>query len=385
MKIAVIGAGTVGVMSVLHFLKYLNNCEVTCIYNPEKKILGIGESSNINLPNLLWRSVKYNVFIDSSELSSTVKLGVKYLNWRKNDFISPIIPTSYAMHFDNFALSEKMFNRAKKIYGKKFKILNKNIKELKQNNKEVIILFDKGKKTYDYVIDCRGYPEDYSQYHMCTSLPLNRAFVNMIPEPGNFNYTYHYAHKNGWMFGIPLTHRQGWGYLFNDTITSEQEAINDINKIFKSNKKKKDIRDFKFKPYRSKQFFNNRIIQNGNRAIFYEPLEALSGVFYDNINRWLFDYISNDMDQETINILSDERAKQYENFIAWIYNQGSIYNTKFWKYANKITTNHLKNNLIWENTKNHLNKEPYEDNIIKTWPFYKTSWDILLKGFNTRL
>lgn len=385
MKIAVIGAGTVGVMSVLHFLKYLNNCEVTCIYNPEKKILGIGESSNANLPDLLWKSVKYNVFIDSSELSSTVKLGVKYVNWRKNDFISPILPTSYAMHFDNFALSEKMFNRAKKIYGKKFKILNKNIKELKQNNKEVIILFDKGKKTYDYVIDCRGYPEDYSQYHMCTSLPLNRAFVNMIPEPGNFNYTYHYAHKNGWMFGIPLTHRQGWGYLFNDTITSEQEAINDINKIFKSNKKKKDIRDFKFKPYRSKQFFNNRIIQNGNRAIFYEPLEALSGVFYDNINRWLFDYISNDVDQETINILSDERAKQYENFIAWIYNQGSIYNTKFWKYANKITTNHLKNNLIWENTKNHLNKEPYEDNMIKTWPFYKTSWDILLKGFNTRL
>jgi hypothetical protein len=333
----------------------------------------------------LWKSVRYNVFIDSIELSSTVKLGVKYVNWRKKDFISPILPTSYAMHFDNFALSEKMFNRAKKIYGKKFKILNKNIKELKQNNKKVIILFDSGKKTYDYVIDCRGYPEDYSQYHMCTSLPLNRAFVNMIPEPGNFNYTYHYAHKNGWMFGIPLTHRQGWGYLFNDTITSEQEAINDINKIFKSNKKKKDIRDFKFKPYRSKQFFNNRIIQNGNRAIFYEPLEALSGVFYDNINRWLFDYISNDIDQETINILSDERAKQYENFIAWIYNQGSIYNTKFWKYANKITTNHLKNNLIWENTKNHLNKKPYEDNMIKTWPFYKTSWDILLKEFNTKL
>jgi hypothetical protein len=100
----------------------------------------------------------------------------------------------------------------------------------------------------------------------------------MIPEPGNFSYTYHYAHKNGWMFGIPLTHRQGWGYLFNDEITSEQEAINDINEIFKSNKKKKDLRDFKFKPYRTKKFLEGRIIKNGNRAIFYEPMEALSGV-----------------------------------------------------------------------------------------------------------
>ena len=385
MKIAVIGTGTVGVMSVLHFLKYLNNSEVTCIYNPNKKILGIGESSNVNLPHLLWEAANYNVSIDSKELSSTVKLGVKYTNWRKNDFISPILPTHYAMHFDNFALSEKMFSRAKNIYGKKFKILNKDIKEIKQDDKEVTIIFDKSKKTYDYVIDCRGYPEDYSNYHMITSLPINRAFVNLIPEPGDWDYTYHYAHKNGWMFGIPLTHRQGWGYLFNDKITSEQEAVTEINQIFKSNKKKKDLRDLKFKPYRAKTYLHNRVIKNGNRAIFYEPMEALSGVFYDHINRWFFDYIHDDMDQETLNILLDERAKQYENFIAWVYNQGSIHNTKFWKHANKITTDHLTNNPIWEATKKHLNKTPYKDDLYKTWPFGKISWDILLKGFNASL
>ena len=254
MKIAVLGSGTVGVMSVCHFLKYLPEAEITCIYNPDKNILGIGESSNVQLPHLLWHSVNFNVFINSKELSSTVKLGVLYKNWRKKEFISPILPTNYAMHFDNFALSEKIFGRAKKIYEKRFKILNKDIKEIKQNDKEVTVLFNEGKKTYDYVIDCRGYPEDYFNYHMITSLPLNRCFVNMIPEPGNFSYTYHYAHKNGWMFGIPLTHRQGWGYLFNDKITSEQEAINDINEIFKSNKKKEDLRDFKFKPYRTKKF-----------------------------------------------------------------------------------------------------------------------------------
>ena len=378
MKIAVIGTGTVGVMSVLHFLRYIKKAEVTCIYNPKKKILGIGESSNVNLPSLLWEAANYNVFIDSKELSSTVKLGVHYKNWRKKDFISPILPTHYAMHFDNFALSEKMFSRAKKIYGKRFKILNKDIKELKQNDKEVTVLFTKGKSTYDYVIDC-------TNYHMITSLPINRAFVNLIPEPGTWDYTYHYAHKNGWMFGIPLTHRQGWGYLFNDNITTEQEAVDEINEIFKSNKTKKDLRDFNFKPYRVKSFLNNRIIKNGNRAIFYEPMEALSGVFYDNLNRWFFDYIHDDMDQETLNILLDERAKQYENFIAWIYNQGSIHNTKFWKHTNKITTEHLTNNPIWEKTKKHLNKTPYRDDLFKTWPFVKTSWDILLKGFNASL
>ena len=387
MKIAVIGAGTVGVMSVLHFLKNIEKSEVTCIYNPKKKILGIGESSNVNLPHLLWNAANYNVFIDSKELSSTVKLGVHYKNWRKEDFISPILPTHYAMHFDNFALSEKMFDRAKLIYGKRFKLLNKDIKELKQNDNEVIISFTKGKGIYDYVIDCRGYPDEYSDYHMCNSLPINRAFVNLIPEPGTWSYTYHYAHKNGWMFGIPLTHRQGWGYLFNDNITSEEEAIKEINEIFKSNKTKKDLRDFNFKPYRSKKFLNNRIIKNGNRAIFYEPMEALSGVFYDNINTWFNKYIIEEMDEDTVNILLDERAQQYENFIAWVYSQGSIHNTKFWKYANKITTAHLKNNPLWEGTKKHLKKntEYYKDNLYKTFPFNKVSWEILLKGFNASL
>ena len=84
-------------------------------------------------------------------------------------------------------------------------------------------------------------------------------------------------------------------------------------------------------------------------------MEALSGVFYDHINRWFFDYIHDDMDQETLNRIVDERAKQYENFIAWVYNQGSA-DTKFWKHANKITTEHLTNNPIWDRTKKHLNK-----------------------------
>jgi len=39
MKIAVVGTGTVGVMTVCHFLKYTGDIkpEITCIYNPNKK------------------------------------------------------------------------------------------------------------------------------------------------------------------------------------------------------------------------------------------------------------------------------------------------------------------------------------------------------------
>lgn len=381
MKIAILGSGTVGVMSVCHFLGYMPNSNVTCIYNVKKPILGIGESSNIQLPHLLWNSVKYNVFINSKELSSTIKLGVYYKNWRKKDFISPIIPISYAMHFDNFKLAEKIFKRCKKIYKNRFNILHGDVIELKQNNEKVTIVFNNEKKDFDYVIDCRGYPEDYSEYEMCKSLPLNRCFVNLIQKPGTWNYTYHHAHNNGWMFGIPLTHRQGWGYLFNDKITSEEKAIKEINQIFKSKLVKKDLRDLKFKPYRSKKYLNGRIIKNGNRAIFYEPLEALSGVYYDNVNRLFFDYIQKKVSEDKINVELYTKAKQYENFICYIYSQGSIYNSKFWKYAKKITKKHLKNNEIWDLTLNTIKKN--ENNINLTWPFYNESWEYLKKGFNS--
>ena len=382
MNIAVLGSGTVGVMSVCHFLRYLPNSNITCIYNISKPILGIGESSNVQLPSLLWESVKYNVFIDSKELSSTVKLGVYYKNWRKKDFINPILPISYAMHFDNFKLAEKIFKRCKKIYKNRFYILHDDIVELKQNNEKVTILFNKQKKDFDYVIDCRGYPEDYSEYEMCRSLPLNRCFVNLIQKPGTWNYTYHHAHNNGWMFGIPLTHRQGWGYLFNDKITSEEEAIKEINQIFKSKLTKKDLRDFKFKPYRSKKYLHGRIIKNGNRAIFYEPLEALSGVYYDNVNRVFFDYIQKTLNEDEVNMQLDTKAKQYENFICYVYSQGSIYNSNFWKKTKKITNKHLKDNFIWNNTLYAVKNNIEHMNI--TWPFNSESWKILMKNFNSK-
>ena len=155
------------------------------------------------------------------------------------------------------------------------------------------------KLKYDYVIDCSGYPKDYSDYSIPDFLPLNHALVHSVKEPGNWNYTYHQATKNGWMFGIPLKTRQGWGYLFNDNITKTKEAEEDISKIFGT--KKLNLREFKFKPYRANNVLDNRIIKNGNKAIFYEPMEALSSVVYDNINRMFYDYILGQLTKDEVN------------------------------------------------------------------------------------
>ena len=216
MRIAVIGTGTVGVMTVCHFLHYSANMDlhIDCIHNPSKNILGIGESTNIQVPDVLFKAANYNGFEDADELDLTIKHGVMYKDWRKKDFLSPIVPPSYAFHFNNFKLKDVIFKRLKKYHKRNFKEIKGDVSSIKQNNREVTLTVDKKKLKYDYVIDCSGYPKDYSDYSIPDFLPLNHALVHSVKEPGNWNYTYHQATKNGWMFGIPLKNKTGLGLSF---------------------------------------------------------------------------------------------------------------------------------------------------------------------------
>lgn len=95
----------------MSFLGYTKDVEVVCVHNPKKNILGIGESSTVRMPELLWKSLDFNFEFDGQELQYTPKLGVKFKNWRSHDFTSSIIPPSYAIHFDNFKLAEVIFKK----------------------------------------------------------------------------------------------------------------------------------------------------------------------------------------------------------------------------------------------------------------------------------
>tara|TARA_R100001163_G_scaffold2784_1_gene4275 strand:- start:3953 stop:5101 length:1149 start_codon:yes stop_codon:yes gene_type:complete len=380
MQIAVLGSGTVGVMSVCHFLKY-TKADVSCIYNPNKKILGIGESSNVQLPQLLWNSINFNPALNSDKLDCTLKYSVFYKNWREKNFSSPIIPNQYALHFNNFKLQEFAFSECKKIYKERFKVLEEDIAIMEGKEEEVIVNDHK----FDFVIDCRGWPESYEDYFVSEHLPLNKCLVHPIDKPGDWNFTYHQAHANGWMFGIPLTTRQGWGYLFNDKITSDDEAVKDLEKTLNKKIDKKELNEFKFKPFRAKQILNNRIIKNGNRAVFYEPLEALSGVMYDNINRSFVDYIRRVKSHEEVNLELNIMTQSYENFICFVYHGGSIFDSKFWTHTKKITKEHLNNNVLWNETIDHIkdNKDSLEYDF-KSFPFCPYFWNLLDKnlGYN---
>lgn len=52
-------------------------------------------------------------------------------------------------------------------------------------------------------------------------------------------------------------------------------------------------------------------------------MEALSGTYYDNVNRFFYDYINKNMTENQVNENLQLKAKQYENFICYVYSNGS--------------------------------------------------------------
>lgn len=342
-KLAILGVGTAGITTACHFLAFLpENWQVFSIYDPNTPILGIGESTTTAIPTQLYNGTQFTLLKDHTELDATLKNGVKYTGWRDHDFFSNLIPPCHGIHFNNFKLKEFAFSRFENLWKDKFQVLLGKIDNIINLPNKAVVEIDTNKYDFDYVIDCRGYPEDYTEYNISENIPVNHCLVHMKPEPGDWNWTYHVAHRNGWMFGIPLTTRQGWGYLYNDKITSRDDAVDDLCERFDLTKDKAEFREFSFKNYYAKEFITGRVIKNGNRALFYEPIEAMSGFFYDQVNRHLLDHLLGNLSQHYMNQELTRIAEDMETFICYIYHGGSTYNSDFWSKTKENTTKKIQ-------------------------------------------
>ena len=377
-SIAVIGVGTAGLLSLSHMLAFTDDDTIiTSIHDPSTPILGIGESTTAHIPENLFKGTGFNLMQDANELDATVKLGVKYKGFREHEFDSLIIPPYTAFHFNNFKLKEFCFKRFEQKWQDKFKTLHGKVKSLINSTNFVTVVYeDDSVDAFDYVMDCGGFPKDFTEYNMSTVIPVNHCLVNMVPEPGTWNWTWHVAHRNGWMFGIPLQTRQGWGYLYNDEITSKEDAMQDIAERFNTTPDKLQLREFTFNRYYAKSFLEGRIIKNGNRALFFEPMEALSGYFYDQVNRYFISFLRDEMTKYQVNSHLQEYAQCVESFIAYVYQGGSTYDSEFWKIAQNNAKQHLKNNNYISHIMNNMRNTPVSkrSNGYVFIPFQDINW-----------
>ena len=95
-----------------------------------------------------------------------------------------------------------------------------------------------------------------------------------------------------------------------------------------------------FKNYFAKNpIVDDRIILNGNRLFFLEPLESSSTHTYLQWTRCVRDYIISKNNPEIKEACKQVKnyIQQVQNFVLWHYQFGSKYDTPFWDYAKNLT------------------------------------------------
>jgi|TARA_A100001391_G_scaffold101340_2_gene67335 tryptophan halogenase len=320
MKITIIGRGNAGCISAMHYAHYRHflkqKVEIELIYDSKISPVPTGQGTTLDFPEKLFENFRTSYL---SKFPTTIKTGIMYEGFGKKNYeIFHNFPIGqYGLHFEPKEFQKFVCDNLKINFKKK----DENIK-------------DYNKIDADYIIDCRGTPKDFTNYTMLTN-PLNCALLADLPvKKDDVKWTRSIAHRNGWCFYIPLPNRTSVGYLYNQSITSEADAIKDFKKMFHV---KKINFVFPFQQYVANEpIIDDRVMLNGNKLFFLEPLEATAMGAYINASRYYYDYIFNNQSKEKTVALVKDYVIKVQNFILWHYATGSKYDTVFWKYAKKL-------------------------------------------------
>jgi len=346
-RIGVVGVGSAGVLSLAYFLSHMSNeWDVVSVYDPNVPILGIGESTNPSFIRILEMGTRFSVSEDTESLDSTLKFGTKFIGWRDHEWLNPLISGGIAVHFNNFKLKEFAFSRFPVLWPEKFKVIEGNVDSIENTDEKISLTINGNVEDFDFIVDCRGFPDSLDEdYHISTCSLLNRCFVHSFNEFDPIEYTEHIATKNGWMFGIPLTERKTYGYLFNDTITNIDDAKVDMASHLNVTVDDLNLREYKFTPYYTTKVADKRLTKNGNRALFFEPISATSINQYFQTCEILFKYITGQVTEDDANREFIHQSGITEDIINFYYHGGTNYDSEFWQKAVSNAINNLDGNM----------------------------------------
>ena len=313
----VIGAGNGGCFTALHLgwhTRHNPDVEVQLIYNPQRSPEIVGQATLVDAPSLLWAATDFNWY--DNPIHATFKSGILYEGWGKmNDKVYHSFPANtMAMHYCPWEMQNLVLNSGH------FKVIEDEV--------------DPYEIDADYIFDCRGKPDDFSDYEELKN-PINAC---ILAEPNWDNtkalWSRHVATPDGWTFVIPThslspSHKYCVGYCYNSNISTKEDAENNFLNMFDVNVTK----HVDFKNYIAKNaVVDGRVFKNGNRLFFLEPMESSSNQAYIAWVRAIYNHIFNFKNFNLNNALI-EYIKQLQNFVLWHYQYGSKYDTSFWDYA----------------------------------------------------
>ena len=330
MKVSVVGGGNAGVFTALYLSHYVKGIEVDLIYNPKIPPERVGQATILDPPKMLWNALRFNWY--DNPIHATFKSGILYEGFGNvNDKVFHDFPADgMAMHYCPWEMQKYVLNSGI------FKVIEDDV-----DPKEI---------DADYVFDCRGKPDDFSNYHQIVN-PTNAAILAKPNwDTSKAYWSRHVATPDGWTFVIPTaldspSRSGGVGYCYNSNITSKEDAEKNMLEMF-------DVEITKHVSYNNyvakNPVIDDRIILNGNRLFFIEPLESSATETYIEIPKYIMKY----GDAGGLGNAIKEYIKYTQNFILWHYQFGSKYDTPFWNYASSLKFIDPKFDSIMRSCKN---------------------------------
>ena len=344
MKIVIIGSGNAGVWTALHYGYYTRNdknIEVELIHDPEIDSFPVGQGTTINVVELLWNACGADWY--HNEMRATPKLGILYENFSKKN---KNIPHFFPFHSTAMQADPKYLQRY---------VLNSGLFAVKEENITDLDMVDA-----DAIFDCRGnIGKDDIEYESLYC-PVNSVLLAVGPSSNiPQNWSRHVATPDGWTFVIPnTTQTLSYGYLYNSDITSMEEAKTNFREVFPEASEsysghfehKEETVNLPFESYKAVEPIRidsngRKIILNGNKLAFLEPMESTAICLYLDVARFTFDWIIFRDDLLPMNGITstiNSHIHEIHTFILWHYTKGSVYDTPFWRTAQAETTTIFK-------------------------------------------
>ena len=321
MKITVVGAGNAGCATALYYSYYtavdkVPNVEIELVYDDQIPAEKVGQGTFPDMPELLWYALGCDWY--NNPIQCTIKKGFLYENWgKKNHKFFHAFPFGKSgIHHDTSLFQKSILESGL------FKVRNERVTNLDDIDA-------------DFIFDCRGKPAELNEEYEELVNPLNCCLLGTSHErQPNENWTRAVATPDGWCFVIPNTiETTSFGYLFNEEYTTREEAASNLLDLFgiESNE------FLTFNKYVAKEPIQGRVILNGNKLFFLEPLEGTALSIYLGMAartyKWLILKESHpkQISQDTLKLIHE-----CEKFILWHYTGGSKYESKFWSYATKL-------------------------------------------------
>mgnify|MGYP001189779443 CR=1 FL=1 len=320
-RIAVIGAGNAGCISALHFYYYAKDYYDIRIYHSpyQHPIEKVGQGTTITPTLLISQVLGSNWYAPENPIGATFKTGILYEGWGKKqkEIFHPFPMSTMSMHYVPQKLSDTILKSG--LFDIKEKTINDAEKEIDA----------------DIIIDCRGrHNRDKDNYEPLIN-PLNSCLLyRKNGRDPNLIYTRTVTTPHGWTFVVPNNDSVSYGYLYNNLITTQEEATEDFLERFELPEIECNLN---FENYIAKNVYvGERTILNGNKCGFVEPLEATSTRFYQSVCRCFWDYLAGDKTKEQSNESIRKVMFEIETFVLWHYQNGSKYDSPFWNYVKTL-------------------------------------------------